>query len=77
MPKTFSINIRVSRQQKELIENNAQASGYQNVSDYMRTRSLCFLNCEERLNKICKKLFPDELCKIKMNGANKKLNEFL
>ena len=77
MPKTFSINIRVSRQQKDLIENNAQASGYKNTSDYMRTRSLCFLACEEKLGKICNVLFPEDNHKIKPNGANKKLAEFI
>ena len=77
MSKTFSINIRVSRQQKEAIENNAKTNGYAYVSDYMRTRSLCFLVCEERLNKIYKKLYPEEIHKIKPNGANKNLFEFI
>ena len=77
MSKTFSINVRVSKQQKEAIENNAKANGYAYISDYMRTRSLCFLVCEERLNKIYKRLYPEELHKIKINGANKNLLEFV
>ena len=76
MSKAFSINVRVSRQQKEAIENNAKANGHNSISDYMRTRSLCFLVCEERLNKIYKRLYPEELHKIKVNGANKNLLEF-
>ena len=76
MSKALSIHVRVSRQQKEAIENNAKSSGYANISDYMRTRGLCFLVCEEKLNKICRTLYPDEMHKLKLNGANKKLAEF-
>lgn len=77
MSKAFSIHVRVSRQQKEVIESNAKANGYGNVSDYLRTRGLCFLICEERLNKIYRRLYPEELHKITINGANKKLLEFI
>ena len=77
MAKAFSIHVRVSRQEKEVIKNNAQANGYKKISDYMRTRSLCFLVCEERLNKIYKKLYPEELHKIKLNGANQNLLQFI
>ncbi len=77
MSKAFSINIRVSKEQKEVIATNALSSGYKNTSDYMRTRSLCFLACEEKLAKICKSLFPEENAKCKSNGANKKLAEFI
>lgn len=76
MSKAFSINVRVSKQQKEVIESNAKANGYTNVSDYIRTRSLCFLIFEEKLNKIYKALYPEEIHKIKPNGANKNLLEF-
>lgn len=77
MSKAFSINIRVSKQQKEMIGQIAKSNGYKNTSDYMRARSLCFLACEEKLSKICKALFPEENHKIKPNGANKKLAEFI
>ena len=77
MSKAFSINIRVSKQQKEMIENIAKASGYNNISDYMRTRSLGFLGIEEKLSRICKILLPEENHKIKPNGVNKKLAEFI
>ena len=76
MSKAFSINVRVSKQQKEVIESNAKANGYTNVSDYIRTRSLCFLIFEEKLNKIYKALYPEEIHKIKPNGVNKNLLEF-
>lgn len=77
MPKALSIHVRVSRQQKDAIETNAQVSGYANTSDYLRTRGLCFLACEEKLTKICKLLYPEEMHKVKLNGANKKLIEFI
>ena len=77
MSKTFSINIRVSKQQKEVIENNAKMSGYKNVSDYLRIRSLTSVALEENLVKICKVLLPEENGKFKSNGANKKLAEFI
>ena len=77
MSKTTSLIVRVSKQQKEMIEGNAKASGYATVSDYMRTRGLCFLACEERLTKIYKKLYPEELHKIKLNGANQNLLQFI
>ena len=77
MSKAFSIHVRVSRQQKDVIENNAKANGYNNISDYMRTRSLCFLVCEERLNKIYRKLYPEELHKVKLNGSNQNLQQFI
>ena len=76
MSKAHSINIRVSKQQREMIGQIAKSNGYKNISDYMRARSLCFLACEEKLSKICKALFPDEKQKIKPNGANKRLSEF-
>ncbi len=76
MSKALSINVRVSRQQKEMIESNAKANGYNNLSDYIRTRSLCFLIFEEKLNKIYKALYPEEIHKTKPNGANKNLLEF-
>jgi len=77
MSKTFSLHFRVSRQQKEIIENNSKANGYTHTSDYMRTRSLCFSVFEEKLNKIYKKLHPEEFNKIKGNGDNKNLLEFV
>ncbi len=77
MSKAFSIHVRVSKQQKEAIENHARLMGHANISDYMRTRSLCFLACEEKLNKLCKLILPDETHKLKINGANKKLAEFI
>lgn len=77
MSKTTSIHVRVTRQQKELIKNNAKASGYTYVADYMRIRSMCFLACEEKLNKLCKLIIPEETNKVKLNGANKKLAEFI
>lgn len=76
MSKTFSINVRVSSQQKEVIENNAKANGFTTLSDFMRTRSLCFFACEERLNKIYKKLYPEELHK-KFNHANRNLFDYI
>ena len=76
MSKTFSMNIRVSKEQKQVIETNAKVCGYKNVSDYMRIRSLNSVGLEEKLIKICKALFPEEDYKFKPNGVNKKLAEF-
>ena len=77
MTKTFLLSVRVSKQQKEVIENNAKMSGYKNVSDYLRIRSLTSVALEENLIKICKVLLPEENNKFKSNGANKKLAEFI
>ena len=77
MSKAFSIHVRVSRQQKEVIENNAKANGFNSISDYMRERTLCFSLFEEKLNKIYKKLYPEELHKFKLNGTDKNLSEFI
>ncbi len=77
MSKAFSINIRVTKQQKEVIEKNAQANGYNNLSDYIRARGLCFLACEEKLTQIYKKIFTDSNCNLKITGADRKLAEFI
>ena len=77
MSKAFSIHVRVSRQQKEVIENNAKANGFNSISDYMRERTLCFSLFEDKLNKIYKKLYPEDLHKFKLNGTNKNLSEFI
>ena len=77
MSKAFSIHVRVSRQQKEVIENNAKANGFNSISDYMRERTLCFPLFEDKLNKIYKKLYPEELHKFKLNGTDKNLSEFI
>ena len=77
MSKAFSIHVRVSRQQKEVIENNAKANGFNNLSDYMRERTLCFSLFEEKLNKIYRKLYPEEIHKVKLNGANQNLQQFI
>jgi len=77
MVKTFSLQFRVSKQEKETIENNSRANGYTHTSDYMRTRSLCYSVFEEKLNKIYKKLHPEEFNKIKLNGDNRNLFEYI
>jgi len=77
MTKNFLLSVRVSKQQKEVIENNAKMSGYKNVSDYLRIRSLTSVALEENLIKICKILLPEEHGKFKSNGANKKLADFI
>ncbi len=77
MPKTHSINIRVSRQQKEVIENNAKANGYKNVSDYIRTRGLCFHPYEEKINDIHKKLNLERIPRKNLGEIDKNLFEYI
>jgi len=77
MSKTLSIHFRVNRQQKEAIENNAKANGYNSISDYIRIRSLCFNPSEEEIHKIYEKLHAEESLKTKVGVKNKNLLEYV
>lgn len=77
MSKTFCINIRVNRQQKEIIENNAKANGHNSTSEYVRTRSLCFNLFEEKINDIHRKLNLGENTQARFRKTERSLLEFI
>ena len=77
MSRAYSINVRVNRQEKCLIENNAKANGHKYISEYIRIRSLCFNPFEQKINEIHKKLLEEIKSGTNMNEADRKLLEFI
>lgn len=57
MPKNNELRVKISAQQKELIQNLCEAKGYRSVSDYVRSCVLGEeLSIHAKLNRILEQL---------------------